>query len=171
MFDKIDPFAGDDDIHAAVADALNAEFAAAFPGLDQAGGSGSAQPQQNTQAMFQQQHLSTGMGPVASAGSGAYQFPAEIFAPVMQQTGFMQASSSSAGGLGFGASAAALQQAHGGPQAGVPEWHQQQLQQLLQTVNVLQNHVRELSLHMHGAPAAPSATAASTGLFGGLPSK
>lgn len=169
IFDEVDPFSGDDNIHAAVADALNAEFAAAFPGLDLAGHPGSARAHQDTQAMLQQQqHLGTGMAPVA--GAGAHQFPAKLPAPVLQQNGFMQAASTSAGGLGFGASAAALQQAQGGPQAGVPEWHQQQLQQLLQTVHVLQNHVQELSLHMHGAPAAPSATAASTESFGGMPS-
>jgi hypothetical protein len=170
LFDEINPLADDDNIHTAVADALNAEFAAAFPGLDLAEESGSAQLQQNTQAMLQQQHLSTAMAPVVSAGSGVHHFLAETPAPVLQQNGFMQAIGTSARGLGFGAPAPALQQPQGGPQLVVYNWHQQQLQQLLQTVNVLQHHVKELSLHMHGAPAAPSATAASTGSFGAQPS-
>lgn len=179
IVDEIDPLAGPDAFSSAVADAMNEELAAAFPDLDLMTKPEPAQNHQKAQhddLMLQDQGFRK-----MQASTPQHQMSAGM--PAASQNaalGFMHQANSSAGGLGFGAPAAAMQQQQqqGGMQPDIQQngrdWHQQQLQQLMQSVHFLQNSVQELTLRMQGegaGPGVPAGTpmpAASAGSFGGM---
>lgn len=171
--DEVDPLATDDTFQT-VADVLNEEFAAALPGLDlMSGGHDNTYmshfgDEHILQGQQQQQQLGSGTVP----GARAHEVPACLPAQAqLQHGGFLQAANSSAGTVSFGgvAPVAAVQQVQllQQMQLGERELHQQQLEQLMQTVQFLQTRVKELSLHL-GGPAPAGMPAPTAGSFGGM---
>lgn len=173
--DEVDPLGGDDRFQE-VEDALNAEFAAAMPGLDLMTGDTAHMSHFGDERMHlqaQQQHRQQQLGNGTVPGAGTHEVPAGLPAQAqLQHSGFWQAATNtSAHTVGFGvAPAVAAAQQHvqllQQMQPGERELHQQQLEQLMQTVQFLQNRVKELSLQLGPGPdAMPAPTAGS---FGGM---
>lgn len=168
--DEVD-LLGADDTFQTVEDVLNEEFAAALPGLDlMSGGHENAYMSHfGDERMLQgqqQQQLGTGTVPGARAHDVAAGLPAQA---QLQHGGFLQAANSSARTVSFGIAPVAAQQVQllQQMQPGERELHQQQLEQLMQTVQFLQARVKELSLQL-GGPAPAGMPAPTAGSFGGM---
>jgi hypothetical protein len=200
--DDLDLFAKPDRPGLSVADALASEFAAAFPELELGMGDShepmrdqhphqlpaeaasqhrTQQKQSQVQMLMQQaQLMQQQMQLTAAMGAGYVPHPSASIAgvdPAAPPMVGMFPCSSSAGTAGLGgissnpssAAVSAWQQGR----SGTPDHQELQLQQLLQTVQVLQESIRELSVRVHGRdpPVAPTSSpgTGSVGSFGGGP--